>query len=104
MTTVTSKVRRPIRCWFADPACVPRRTNRSHFALDTDTAVKIGSDVLQISSYGAYMLNGVSQATLPAKMADLFQVTHTQVNDKQHVFDIEVDDGEHIIISTFKDM
>jgi len=68
-----------------------------------------GGDILEVSSFGQYMVNGVSNAMLPLQLADnKFSLTRTRISDKQESFEIQMGDGnnskEGIVISTFKDM
>ena len=81
-----------------------RTTGRYEYSYIEDGAIRIGDDVLQVSSFGGYMYNGISQATMPVMMADKFPVTHKEVSSKEHLFDIEITNNEHIIVATFKDM
>ena len=74
------------------------------FFLLSDVALKIGDDILQVSSNGKYMINGVHQASLPAKMAGLFHVTHTKIHGQRHEFYIEIAESEFLVISTFGEM
>lgn len=62
----------------------------------------IGDDVLEVAAWGAYFLNGVSEAEMPAKLSG-YPVMYEQKNEKEHVFDIILDGKEHIRLATFKD-
>ena len=42
-------------------------------------------------------------AAMPALMADSFEVTHDEINTKQHRFNIALSQREHIVVSTYKD-
>ena len=84
-----------------------RTTGRYTYSFIESLALKIGSDILQVSSWGNYILNGISQADLPATLSG-FSVNHTQVNEMKHQFVIDLstlagNSGETILIQTFKD-
>jgi len=66
--------------------------------------VKIGDDVLEVSGYGSYMLNGVSAAELPFLLADRYLVTQHSEDMKNYKFVIQVNERESIIVSCFKDL
>ena len=79
-----------------------RTTIRYDYSFISSAAIMIGEDVLEVESWGDYMLNGISQAALPAEMSG-YTLTKTQTSDKESVFDIQYDSGKHIYLSTFKD-
>lgn len=66
--------------------------------------MRIGQDILEVGSYGFFFLNGVSDASLSAKMAGKHSIVHTQLNKKTHEFQIELDNDESILIRSFKDL
>jgi hypothetical protein len=68
----------------------------------SSAVLRIGTDVLEVASQGAYYLNGVAGADLPAEFSG-FQFSHTQPADQQHVFDVYLGGRERIKIKTFKD-
>ena len=67
-------------------------------------AVKIGEDMLQVSSFGEYFYNGVAQARLPVLMADKYELTHEQLSKRKNRFTIKTGQQERIVLSSFKDM
>ena len=76
-------------------------------------ALQIGDDVLEVSSFGDYMLNSVSKASLPYMMANLYSITHIQEDEKKHRFEVRLDHEykdynekpeEKIVITTVKDL
>lgn len=83
-----------------------RTTLRYAYSFIESLALKIGPDVLQVSSYGDYMLNGISQASLPNNLSG-FTVNHTQVSDIKHRYVVDLGNSgnsdEMILIETFKD-
>jgi hypothetical protein len=56
----------------------------------------------EVASQGVYYLNGEAGADLPNTISG-YTVSHTQPNDHQHVFDVDLGDDEHILIKVFKD-
>jgi hypothetical protein len=81
-----------------------RTKARYDYSYIETAVVKLGTDTLEVTSFGEYFLNGVSNADLAA--ADLFgfQVTHEQPSEKVHKFVIHITDEEDILLKTFKDM
>lgn len=83
-----------------------RTTARYDYSFVESAAVRIGEDVLEVSSWGFYQLNGVASAHMPKLMGDAsYLVEYEQVDDKKHVFTIALEEsyGELITITTFKD-
>jgi hypothetical protein len=66
-----------------------------------NAALRIGTDVLEVESKGVHFLNGVAGADLSEISG--FPLTHTQVNDHQHEFVVDLGGRERIKIKTFKD-
>ena len=69
-------------------------------------AVRIGDDILEVSGYGGYMVNGISNAELPMKLSDQYLLTHTQKSEKESIFEIVLSEAtaETIVIRSFKDL
>ena len=63
-------------------------------------AIKIGTDVLQVSSWGSWWFNEISSGDLPSA------VNHTVTNQgKQSRFEIKIGTNqETVVLQTFKDM
>lgn len=80
-----------------------RTTARAQFSYIETAAIKIGKSVLQVSSYGDYLLDGISMASMPSAISD-FPVTHSVKSEKHHVFHIHLSKGKQIIVQTFKDI
>lgn len=80
-----------------------RTTVRDTFSFIEAAAIKIGEDILEVSGWGDYMLNGVATAKLPATIGG-FTITYEMINKKKHQFDIEYDDGSLIRVRTVKDL
>lgn len=78
---------------------------RDNYSYIESAAIKIGSDVLEISSFGSYLLNGVNGADLEEhERAQLgaFQFIHEPESKKIHHYSIDV--GDHKIkVKTVKD-
>jgi hypothetical protein len=64
--------------------------------------VRIGTDILEVDSQGIYFLNGEVGAELPDEFSG-FAFSHTQPNDKQHVFEVHLGGSEKIYVKTYKD-
>ena len=65
--------------------------------------VKLGKETLEVSSFGDYILNGVSNTVMPNVLSG-FTVTHDHPSEHVHVFEIYLGSGESIVVSTLKDM
>lgn len=66
--------------------------------------MKLGEDILEVSSWGDYSLNSIFHADMPNFMSEeLFEVSYYQPSDKEHIFNIHLGEGEIITIKTFKD-
>ena len=76
---------------------------RGGYSYIESAAIKIGDDILEVGAYGAYMINGVSNADMPNKL-DSYTVSYDRVSDKQHTFDIVIGDGKKIVVQAFKDL
>ena len=81
---------------------VIRTKIRHDYSYIESAAIKIGEEVLEVSSFGEYVLNGVSYAELPNNLSG-YSVNHTQVDKKVHDFVIDLGSGEEIAVRTFKD-
>jgi hypothetical protein len=79
-----------------------RTTARRDMAYISSAALRIGTDVLEVESKGVYFLNGVAGADLSEISG--FPLTHTQVNDHQHEFVVDLGGRERLKIKTFKDL
>ena len=62
-----------------------RTRSRFSYSYIESAALKLGNDILEVSSFGNYAFNGVSEALLPLKIAGLYDMHHDQVNEKKHV-------------------
>ena len=80
-----------------------RTTSRYEFSYIESAAIMIGEDVLEISSFGQYLLNGVSNAEMP-NMLSGYVVTHTTPRENQNKFEIDLGNERHITAKVFKDM
>ena len=76
---------------------------RYDYSFIETAAIKIGDDIFEISSWGKYFLNGVSQADTPAVISDYF-ITHDVINEFDHKFDIDLGQGANLVISSHKDI
>jgi hypothetical protein len=76
---------------------------RDYYSFIKSTAIRIGQDILEVSSYGVYRLNGVLGAELPAKLAD-FNVAYTgQPNGKHHVFYVYLGHQSKIEVKVYEE-
>ena len=66
-------------------------------------AVKIGDDVLEVSSFGTYALNGVESAWMPGTLSG-YEVQYYNPSKNVHVFQIIIQDDEKIVLRSFKDL
>ena len=80
-----------------------RTTIRYQYSYIESAVVKIGESTLEVTSFGGYMLDGVSRAEMPNKLAG-FAVDHFQPSKNIHIFEIALNDNEKLVIKTFKDM
>jgi hypothetical protein len=80
-----------------------RTTARDDFSFIEAAAVKIGDDVLEVTGWGEYMVNGVDAAEMPFTIGG-FDVEYEMVNKKKHRFDIKYSERASIRISTVKDL
>ena len=81
-----------------------RTTIRYFYSYIEAAALKIGNDTLEVTSFGEYAFNGISNANLTEASLAGYTVHHRVPNPKQHFFDIVVDGRENITLSTFKDL
>jgi hypothetical protein len=68
----------------------------------SSASLRIGTDVLEVASKGVYNLNGVLGAAMPNEISG-FPIAHSQPNKSQHLFEVNLGDGEFIKIKTYKD-
>lgn len=82
-----------------------RATARYQCSCIERAAVQIGEDILEVSSFGECILDGVSAADMPNIIAG-FTVQHSEPSKNVHLFEIVLDQDkdEKIVIKTFKDM
>ena len=77
---------------------------RYNYSYIKSAAVKMADDVLEVSSYGDYHLNGVDTAKIDkSSMVGPFPLSYEAVSSKEHVFKIHISDEEMIQVRTFKD-
>jgi len=83
-----------------------RLAARYEYSYIESAAVQIGDDILEVSAYGHYMLNGVHGADLPYLMGDMYSVHRTvnPKNTKDISFDITLDGRQAVSVRAFKDL
>lgn len=94
------------------PLIIDVRTTISEwFSYIEAAAIKLGDDVLEVSAYGLFTLNGVGFEALNGvedfelpPMAGKYNITHHPVNKKLYKYTIELGEGEQINIHSFKEM
>jgi len=57
-------------------------------------------ETLEVNGFGDYIADGVSHADLSGMTLN---VTCTHLNDKEHIFDMDLGKGDRITVKTFKD-
>lgn len=82
---------------------VVRTSARYEYSFISQAVLKIGTDALEVTSYGDYSVNGVTSAAMP-NMLSGYPITHTKINKKKHVFHVDIGPGEGVTITTFKDL
>jgi hypothetical protein len=60
---------------------------RTEIRRDMAYIASAGEDILEVASQGVYWLNGILNADLPDNFSG-FAFSHTQLGDKQHVFEV----------------
>jgi hypothetical protein len=79
-----------------------RTTIRRDFSYISSAVLRMGEDMLEVGSQGAYFLNGVASADLPSEFSG-FEFIHTQPIEHQHVFEVHLGGQQRIKIKTYKD-
>jgi len=80
-----------------------RAKARFEYTYIQSAAVMIGDDILEVSSYGDYLLNG--DVDLPIKIgAEKYSLTKVAKNENAVAFNIEVSENDHIQVKAFKDL
>ncbi|CAB9509932.1 expressed unknown protein [Seminavis robusta] len=77
---------------------------RYQYSYITSAAVRLDDEVLEVAGWGEYVLNGVDMVESSTDL--LFagrNLTHVQRNKKEHIFDVALNDWEHLSLKTFKD-
>ena len=81
-----------------------RTTTRLDYSYIESAVVRIGNDTLEVGSHGNYFLNGVFAANRPDGTISGFPISYSCPSDYIHIFEIQLGDGENIVIKVFKDM
>lgn len=82
-----------------------RTTIRLDMSFIETAAIKFGNDILEVSSYGRYIVNGVDDADLDAAFKDnKFSVVHNMFSKKEHHFDILLNGLKALSIKAHKDI
>ena len=83
-----------------------RTTIRKDYSFIETAALRIGNDVLEVSGWGEYILNGVESADLPYQLDGGYRVEHVEdvMKPNVHFFYVHLDQNKTILIQTFKDL
>ena len=82
-----------------------RSQHLREFSYITSAAVRIGSDVLEVSTAPrdkGFYLNRQPYPTLPAYMDGKYEVTHEYVNDLQQTYVVSLDADTKIVLKTWR--
>jgi hypothetical protein len=76
---------------------------REQMSFIDSAAVRIGNSILEVKGGvdGSYWLDGVENAVFPNTISG-FTITYTKPTKKSRVFDIDIGNGEHIMLKSFK--
>jgi hypothetical protein len=78
---------------------------RFDYSYIESAAIKIGNDVLEVLSYGTYIVNGVQNADLSqVLLGGLYPVNYEQPSDKESKFVVELSKTKHVVFHVFKDL
>ena len=80
-----------------------RTTTRYDYSFIESAAIQIGEDILEISSFGQYMLNSLSKPQMPLLLGE-YIVEYTQPRKNQHLFTIDLGDKKSITVKVYKDL
>lgn len=79
-----------------------RTTARYDYSFIESVAIKIADDTFEVSGFGEYMINGISNAEFPFALS-VFAVSHEQINEHEHEFNIDLGHYQTLVVKTFKD-
>lgn len=80
-----------------------RTTLRRSYSFIESAAIRIGESVLEVSSYGQYILDGISNAEMPNTISG-FDVVHSEHRKDQHLFIVKLGDNLQIVLKVYKDL
>ena len=83
-----------------------RTTVEYDYSFIESAAVKINNDILEVSSYGLFSVNGVETPYLGGKagyLAQRYPIHHTRADKKTDLFDIVLSPAQNITLKTHKD-
>jgi len=81
-----------------------RLKSRFDYSYIEAAAVQIGEDILEVSAYGAYFVDSVSNAGLPMKLGDQYLITKQEANQHDITYTIHINDHDRILVKAFKDL
>ena len=80
-----------------------RTTTRYDYSFIESAAIQIGEGILEITSFGHYMLNSLSNPQMPLLLGG-YLVEYTQPRKHQHLFTIDLGDKKSITVKVYKDL
>lgn len=80
-----------------------RTTIRQTYSYIESAAIKIGDSILEVSSYGQYVLDGISNAEMPNTLSG-YDVVHTNPRKDQNLFIISLGADVQIVVKVYKDL
>ena len=80
-----------------------RTTIRQNYSYIESTAIKIGDSILEVSSYGQYILDGISNAEMPNALSG-YDVVHTSHRKDQDLFLIDLGADLQLVVKVYKDL
>ena len=81
-----------------------RTTVRYAYSFIETVAIQVGEDILQVSGWGDYMINGISNVDMESATLNGRPVRREVISDKQSKFVVDLENGHHFTIKVFKDM
>lgn len=76
---------------------------RYQYSFIESAVVKIGNNTLEVSGFGQYILDSVSNCDLSDGIAG-FPISHFHPSENVHLFEIDITGEEKLVFRTFKDM
>lgn len=81
-----------------------RSTIRYEYSYIESVTIRIGDDILEVSSFGGYFFNGVEDVDLPTMMGGIAEVVHTKLSVNDHAFVANLGEGATLHINVHRDI